>query len=98
MTKTAEIVTFRLIEGADAATFVNAARGMTPYLERTGAVVSRSLSVDPDGLWTDHIVWTSHAAAMEAAQNMPNRPEAAAFMAPIDPASVTMRHAALQLE
>jgi len=89
----AEIVTFRLVDGADSAAFIQSAEGMKPFLDSTGAVLSRTLSADEDGLWTDHIVWTSMAAAKTAAAQVMSRPEAAPFMALVDPDSVTMRHA-----
>ncbi|MEO1733330.1 MAG: hypothetical protein AAFR45_06835 [Pseudomonadota bacterium] len=89
----AEIVTFRLADGTDTAEFVDAALGMTGFLESTGAVLSRSLSRDENGLWTDYIVWRSMAAAKAAASDMPQQPEAADFMAPIVAESVNLRHA-----
>ena len=92
----AEIVTFRLTEGADTTAFAKAADGMTPFLKGTGAVLSRTLSVDKDGLWTDHITWTSMQAALEAAEAMMQQPEAAPFMQMIAPETVHMRHAPIR--
>lgn len=89
----AEIVTFRLADGADPQTFAAAAARMTPFLESTGAMTLRTLSQDADGLWTDHIIWTSMAAAKSAAEAMMAEPAAGPFMSMIDPDSVTMRHA-----
>lgn len=89
----AEIVTFRLQDHADPAEFAKAADGMTPLLADTGAVLTRTLSRDANGLWTDYILWTSMAAAEAAASELPSRPEAAPFMSMIDPATVSMRHA-----
>ncbi len=89
----AEIVTFRLIPGADPARFAEAAEGMTPFLDRTGAVLSRSLSVDDVGLWTDYITWTSLPAAQEAAAILAQQAEAAPFLAMIDGGTVNLRHA-----
>ena len=92
----AEIVTFRLTEGSDPTNFTKSADGMTPFLRSTGAVVSRTLSVDEDGLWTDHIIWTSMQAALSAAEAMMQQPEAAPFMQMIAPDSVQMRHAPIR--
>lgn len=89
----AEIVTFRLVDGADAEAFATAANGMTPFLDSTGAVLSRTLSVDEDGLWTDYITWASMSAAKSAAAEIMQHQEAAPFMQMIDPATVDMRHA-----
>lgn len=95
-TPVAEIVTFRLIEGADPVAFSKAAEGMKPFLDSTGAVLSRTLSVDETGLWTDHITWTSMQAATSAAARVMEQPEAGPFMALIDPDSVKMRHAPIR--
>lgn len=89
----AEIVTFRLVAGADPARFATVAEGMTPFLNRTGAVLSRSLSADTDGLWTDYITWTSLPAAQEAAAVLTQQAEAAPFLAMIDGDTVNLRHA-----
>ena len=89
----AEIVTFRLVDGSDDTAFAKAASDMTPFLTRTGAVLSRHLSKGPDGTWTDHITWTSLDAAHSAAQRMMEQPEAGPFMSMIDEASVHMQHA-----
>ncbi|MEQ3707814.1 hypothetical protein [Tateyamaria sp.] len=94
----AEVVTFRLIEGTDPATFVAAADDMGPFLRGTGAMVKRTLSVDDTGLWTDHITWTSLDAAKAAAAQMFEQPEAQPFMAMISPEGVDMRHAPIQLQ
>lgn len=93
----AEIVTFRLKPGADPDAFSRAAEAMTPFLRSTGAMLSRSLSADETGLWTDHITWTSMQAAQDTAKAMFERPEAGPFMEMIDPADMVMRHAHLQL-
>ena len=84
------------VSGTDPATFVAAANGITPFLNATGAVLSRTLSVDATGLWTDHIVWTSMSAAKTAAADMMQQPEAEPFMALIAPQTVTLRHAPIR--
>ena len=94
-TPTLEIVTFRLSDGVDEATFVDAAKDTEAWLESTGAVVARSLSVDDTGLWTDAVTWTSKAAALKAAEEAMTQPAFAPFMALIDPDSVNMRHASI---
>lgn len=88
-----EIVTFRLMDGADAKTFAQAAEHMTPLLQKTGAALSRTLSADPDGVWTDHITWRSLDDAKAAAAEIMAEPAAAPFMQMIDPDTVVMRHA-----
>lgn len=89
----AEIVTFRLIEGADPAAFVRAARALEPMLSTTQSVLSRCLSCDAAGTWTDHIIWTSMQAAKTTAEAMMADPAAGPMMQMIDPDQVTRRHA-----
>jgi hypothetical protein len=96
-TPVAEIVTFRLIQGTDPHAFTKAAEAMMPFLHSTKAMTGRALSCDPDGLWTDHLTWTSLEAAQSAAKAMFERPEAAPFMQMIDPADMSMRHASIML-
>lgn len=91
--KVAEVVTFRLKPGCAPADFTQAAQAMTPFLRSTGAMISRTLSADESGLWTEFITWTSMTAAKEAAAAMFARPEAAPFMAMIDQSDMSMRHA-----
>ena len=88
----AEIVTFRLIEGADPSAFSAAAQSMTPFLAATGAVLSRSLSQAEDGTWTDHITWTDLETAQASAAQVMELPEALPFMSLIDPDSVSLRY------
>lgn len=91
----AEIVTFRLTKDADKSAFIEAAKGMEPFLASTGAMIKRNLSRDEDGVWTDHIEWTSMQAAKDAAAAMMQRPEASPFMSQIDEQSISMRHATI---
>lgn len=93
----AEIVTFRLVAGTDPADFTAAANQMGPFLRSTSAMIKRTLSADDTGLWTDHITWTSLAAARAAAAQMFERPEAQPFMAMINPEGMVMRHALIHL-
>ena len=89
----AEIVTFQLKAGSDPTAFVYAARAIEPMLRASEDVVSRTLSRGEDGIWTDHIIWTSLAAATTAANAMMSDPIAAPMMQMIDPEHVQMRHA-----
>ena len=92
----AEIVTFRLVEGAEPTAFTAAADGLTPFLQGTNAVLSRVLSVDDSGRWTDHITWATLAAAQDAAAVLASQPEAAPFLRMIDPETVELRHATIR--
>ena len=92
----AEIVTYKLIGSARPDTHRRAAAEMDGFLHKTGAVLSRVLSCDDDGLWTDHILWTSKAAAEAAQQQAMQRPEFQRFFSDIDPDSCALRHAPVQ--
>ncbi|MCU0907077.1 MAG: hypothetical protein MUF73_06430 [Rhodobacteraceae bacterium] len=89
----AEIVTFTLTPGSDPDRFAHAAAALDPWLAAAPGFLGRSLSCGPDGIWTDHVLWADLSAATAAAEVLPARPEAAAFLAAIDPASVAIRHA-----
>jgi hypothetical protein len=89
----AEIVTFRLKDGVSDDVFVQAARAIGPWLRDSKAMISRSLTRDDDGLWTDYIIWVSMKAAKEAAAEVMQQPEFAPMGEMIGPDSVNMRHA-----
>jgi hypothetical protein len=89
----AEIVTFRLVPGTDPDAFACTAAALDPWLAAAPGFLGRCLSCAPDGVWTDHVLWTDLPAASAAAEALPTRPEAAAFLAAIDLSSVTMCHA-----
>lgn len=93
----AEIVTFRLKPGYSPEKFVTAAAAMTEFLRNTGAMVSRALSTDPKGQWTDHILWTNRPAAEMAAKAVFEQQETMAFIEMIDPTDMDQRHADIQL-
>ena len=90
-----EIVTFRLMPGTDTAAFLDAARGTEAALRDRGALTRRFLTVDAGGLWTDVVEWTSHDAALAAAEAVMSEPSFHPFMMMIDPDSVAMRHASI---
>ncbi len=94
----AEIVTYRLKDGVDPQAHKKAAHGTIAFLTETGAVISRTLSVDETGLWTDHILWTSRAAAKKAEAQAMQRPEFGVFFSGMDESSVTMRHAPVMMQ
>ena len=93
----AEITNFRVLPGVTQAAVAKASEGLNPYLARSGGMISRSLTCDKDGTWTDFVVWQDLASAQRAMEGFEKAPEAAALMPLIDPASVTMRHDAVHL-
>lgn len=94
----AEIVTFRLVQGSNPATFITNAQALEPFLRGTGALVHRTLSVDDTGLWTDHIVWTDQGAAQIASNQMFERPESKPFLAMIADKDMVFRYAPVQMQ
>ncbi len=94
----AEIVTFRLIDGADPVAFVKAANALGPFLRSNDDFVSRTLSVDETGVWTDHILWSSQAGATRASQLMFDQPEAKPFLAFMKEDGVNLRYAAVRMQ
>lgn len=90
-----EVVTFRLVPGADVADFLTAARATEMPLRDQPGFLRRRLVQGADGQWTDWVEWRDVAAATAAAEAMMAAPAFRPFMALIDPESVVMRHDAL---
>ncbi|MEP2427962.1 hypothetical protein [Roseobacter sp.] len=89
----AEIVTYRVKDGITTAEALKAARQTEPFLATTGAVLSRSLSRDDRGIWTDYILWSSLAAAKATEAQAMQRPEFATFFGMIAEGSAQLRYA-----
>jgi hypothetical protein len=92
-TPVAEIVTFRLFAGTTPDAFRALAQATGPAVARQPGFLRRTLSADPDGLWTDHVEWTDMESAMAAATAVMADPAFAPFAAAIDMQTLTMRHA-----
>jgi len=90
---TAEIVTFRVAENTTRDDFLAAARATDAIVRAAPGFISRQLSCDSDGLWTDYILWHDLDAAKSAAETVTKHPSFAPFGQAINMASVTMRHA-----
>lgn len=94
----AEIVTYKLKEGIATQEALAAAQKTEAFLRSTGAVVSRSLSVDENDVWTDYILWTSLAAAKATEAQAIQRPEFAKFFALMADETVELRHARVVMQ
>jgi hypothetical protein len=94
----AEFVTFSLKDGVSDDAFVQAAKAISPYLRKSGNVVSRSLSRDDDGLWTDHIVWVSMKSAEETAAAVMQQPEFGKMAEMINQDSMNLRYASIVMQ
>lgn len=89
----AEIVTFRLTEGSDAAAFLAAARATEAPVAAQPGFLRRVLSRDDSGLWTDQVEWASRDSAEAAAQAVMAMPEFGPFVGFIDLPGLKLRHA-----
>ncbi|WP_298841960.1 hypothetical protein [uncultured Roseobacter sp.] len=94
----AEIVTYRVKQGVSTDALLDAARATEPFLASTGAVLSRSLSRDDDGLWTDYILWTSLEAAKATEAKAMERSEFQTFFAMMEEESTQLRHARVLMQ
>lgn len=92
-TTVAEIVTFRLKNGATEEAFLKAMETMQPFVNRSGGVIGRTVSCDAEGLWTDHVLWESEAQAKALAAEFMTVPETERARDLIDATTVQMRHA-----
>ena len=90
---TAEIVTFRIAKGVSRDDFLASAQGTDAVVRAASGFISRQLSCDSDGLWTDYVIWRDMASAKSAAQSVVKDPSFAPFGQSIDGPSVAMRHA-----
>ena len=88
-----EIVTYKLKPDTDIAAYMDAARATETFLQSTGAVIRRALTVDADGIWTDVIEWRSLSQAKAAEAEAMQRPEFGIFFSSIDDSTVSLRHA-----
>lgn len=94
----AEIVTYTVKEGIKTEELLQAARKTEAFLRDTGAVLSRQLSRDESGLWTDYILWTSLEAAKATEAQAMERPEFATFFAMMAEGSAQLRHAPVLMQ
>ena len=94
----AEIVTYRLNAGVSQEDHLSAANATRAFLNETGSVITRTLSVDETGLWTDHIIWTSLEAAKAAEAQAMQRPEFGVFFSGMDETSVSLRHTTILMQ
>ncbi len=68
------------------------AQATDPAVRAAPGFISRKLSKDADGIWTDYILWQSMGDAMNAAKTVVNEPAFAPFGSAIDLETLVMRH------
>jgi hypothetical protein len=92
-----EIVRFGVATGASRAEVASAGAALESWLRSQPGFVARRLCREADGNWIDIVEWSDLASAKTAADAIMSTPAAARFMALIDPKSVEMSHASIEL-
>lgn len=87
-----EVVLFRAKAGVADEQVLHGSAQLQPWLEGAAGYLSRKLNKGEDGQWVDLVHWRTLAEAHQAAEQLMAEPSAAAFMAMIDPESITMLH------
>ena len=88
----AEIVTFRLSNGITPESFLDAVATSDAFLDTRSGFLSRRLTQNEDGTWTDYLEWTDMEAAKSAAEALMTTEGVQPFLSAVDPESVTMHH------
>lgn len=94
----AEIVTYTVRDGVSTKELLKTAQKTEDFLRSTGAVLSRSLSRDDAGVWTDYILWTSLEAAKATEAQAMERSEFVTFFAMMAEGSVQLRYAQVLMQ
>jgi len=92
-----EIVTFKLTEGTNEATFLKASEIVTKFAKSCDGFVKRQLSKADDGSWMDYVEWATLEDAKAAAAKFGQQSELGPFMAYLDGSSINLKHNALML-
>lgn len=87
-----EVVLFRAKAGVSDEQVLQGSAQIQPWLAGAPGYLKRAISKDDSGQWVDIVHWRTLAEAHQAAEKLMAEPSAAAFMAVIDPESVTMLH------
>jgi hypothetical protein len=86
-----EIVIYRLKADVDGNQFVEISDQATDWLRNRPGYLGRELLEDDSGQWVDLVRWATMKDALAAASAFMEVPQAA-FMAPVEPESITMLH------
>ena len=96
MSKTLEVVTFRLNTGVSEAEFRQAVAPVVTFLARQDGYVRFTLANKSDGSWVNCVEWRDLASAKAASEIVMTAPDCRAMMAAIDPSTVVMDHFDIQ--
>jgi antibiotic biosynthesis monooxygenase (ABM) superfamily enzyme len=88
-----EMVQYRLKPDTERARFLEVSELATRWLRAHPGYLGRQLFEDESGLWIDQVRWDALDHALAAAAAFMETPDAAAFMAVVEPESVRMVHA-----
>jgi hypothetical protein len=87
-----EIVTFRLLPGADEATFLAADyRMQTEFVPHRPGFARRTTARSDDGSWASVLLWSSMADAESAYADLEGDEVGAGFLSLVDPATLERR-------
>jgi hypothetical protein len=90
-----EIVTFKLASGVSEDAFLKAGEAAVTFMKNRKGFISRRLSRNNDGTYTDHVTWASLDAAKESMDASMSEASLGAFMQSIDPATMRIEHQAI---
>jgi hypothetical protein len=90
-----EIVSFKLVKGAEDAAFLKAVEATNTFLKSQKGFVARRMSRDETGTYIDHVEWATLDNAKAAVELSMQQPDLVPFLQMIDPNSMSMRHNAL---
>ena len=87
-----EIVIYRLKADVDRNQFMEISDRATEWLRNRPGYLGRELLEDDSGQWVDLVRWATMEDALAAASAFMEVAQAAAFMAAVEPDSITMLH------
>ena len=87
-----EVVTFKLIEGADVNEFMATIPATNTFIKSCKGFVRRCLSRNEDGTWLEHVEWESMEAAIAAGKAFIEDECCAAMMPFFDQGSIKSSH------
>lgn len=92
-----EVCMFKLVDEAERQTFMRSNSDVDQWLKQQEGFMFRCLSEKEDGTWIDIVHWATMDAAQKAGDAFMAKFEQTDFLRVIDPESVTMNHAHVEL-
>ncbi|KGK21853.1 hypothetical protein DC58_14220 [Vibrio navarrensis] len=98
MEQVIEMVSFKLIEGTSAQTYIAASEQSQAFVASQPGFLYRSLSHDTaSDSWTDVVYWQDMEAAKKAGEQSKSHADCQPLMALIEPNSIDMRHQLIKM-